>query len=227
MLYLSALMIDGRSHEARRDLADCQAMHRRILSAFPDFPATVAARERFAVLFRVEPLDGGARVLAQSRERPEWARLPQGYLREAALGPKPVDSLYARITARQELLFRLRANPTRRISDRNTTETSRWHGKRVELHREEDQISWLRDKGTRNGFALLDVRTTPGLADLRALESPGKLNGHRDGQRLTFGAVLFEGRLRVTDPAALYQALELGIGSGKAYGFGLLSVASA
>jgi CRISPR system Cascade subunit CasE len=39
--------------------------------------------------------------------------------------------------------------------------------------------------------------------------------------------VLYEGELEVTDTAAFRQALEKGIGSGKAYGFGLLSVAPA
>jgi CRISPR system Cascade subunit CasE len=39
--------------------------------------------------------------------------------------------------------------------------------------------------------------------------------------------VVFEGRLRVTDAEAFRRALAAGIGSGKAFGFGLLSVAPA
>jgi CRISPR system Cascade subunit CasE len=42
---------------------------------------------------------------------------------------------------------------------------------------------------------------------------------------LRFGAVLFEGRLEVTDRELFLTALREGIGSGKAFGFGLLSVA--
>jgi CRISPR system Cascade subunit CasE len=37
--------------------------------------------------------------------------------------------------------------------------------------------------------------------------------------------VQFEGDLEVTDAAAFRAALAQGIGSGKAYGFGLLSIA--
>jgi CRISPR system Cascade subunit CasE len=44
---------------------------------------------------------------------------------------------------------------------------------------------------------------------------------------MTFGDVVFEGRLRVGDAEAFRRALAVGIGSGKAYGFGLLSVARA
>lgn len=44
-------------------------------------------------------------------------------------------------------------------------------------------------------------------------------------QRLTFSSVLFEGELEITDANAFRQTLAQGIGSGKAYGFGLLSIA--
>ena len=47
------------------------------------------------------------------------------------------------------------------------------------------------------------------------------------GHRLTFASVLFEGVLEVTDAERFRQALEQGIGSAKAYGFGLLSIAPA
>ena len=64
------------------------------------------------------------------------------------------------------------------------------------------------------------LRPAPGLVERGvAVGSPAVR------QRLTFGDVLFEGRLRVTDAALFRQTLEHGIGSGKAYGFGLLSVA--
>jgi CRISPR system Cascade subunit CasE len=42
---------------------------------------------------------------------------------------------------------------------------------------------------------------------------------------MSFGSVLFEGELIVTDVKAFREALMQGIGSGKAYGFGLLSIA--
>lgn len=226
MLYLSQLLVDGRCPAARRDLADCHALHQRVLHAFADEPeASGTARARFGVLYRVEPMDGGARLLVQSRERPDWSRLPAGYLRAPALGPKRVDDSYARITAGQELIFRLRANPTRRISDRNPAALEKWRGKRVELRREEDQIGWLRRKGAATGFILLEAHVKPDIADVRTLDAAVRVTGRSEGRELTFGSVVFEGRLRVTDVSAFAQALEEGIGSGKAFGFGLLSIA--
>jgi len=50
-------------------------------------------------------------------------------------------------------------------------------------------------------------------------------NPAKDGARQFHLAVQFDGRLRVTDPGALKEAVRSGIGSAKAYGFGLLSLA--
>ena len=59
--------------------------------------------------------------------------------------------------------------------------------------------------------------------------STGKRTGwrkHRGSrQPVTFEAALFDGRLIITDKDSFLNALRQGIGSGKAYGFGLLSIA--
>ena len=125
-MYLSRLILNGRSREARRDLANCHDLHRTVLRAFPDLPADPAAtgeaRARLGVLFRLESdgRTGAARVLVQSRERPDWSRLPAGYMLETGgLPPNPdckeITEAYAAIRAGDELVFRLRANPTKRL----------------------------------------------------------------------------------------------------------------
>lgn len=233
-LYLSRLRLRLLSREAQYDLANCASMHRRLLMAFPDQEEITRAREHYGVLYRIEPARASVGVLVQSRERPDWSRLPKGYLLRPASEPKRVDSLYAHIAEGQELIFRLRANPTRSISERNTRETERWRGKRVELRREEDQMAWLQRKGEAGGFELLHTRRraeagAPGqdaeVPDVRTTGLAQRVVGRSGERRLTFGSVVFDGRLRVTNPATFRHALEHGIGSGKAFGFGLLSVA--
>ncbi len=102
----------------------------------------------------------------------------------------------------------------------------------MELQDEDAQVDWLIRKAKECGFAMLDVRSVPDVLDLRAA-AEGKLKGWRrttsfssaSPQRLTFGSVVFEGRLRITDADVFRLALARGIGPGKAYGFGLLSIA--
>lgn len=228
-LYLSRLRLTIRNRDVQRDLSDCHAMHRQLLLAFPNLGGVNDARDRFGVLYRLEPdTEPGAPgidILLQSTEQPDWSRLPDGYLREPATPAKRIDPLYAAIAVGQHLLFRLRANPTRRISDRNATQEQRWRGKRVELRREEDQSAWLHRKGEQSGFIPLALRTHPAVPDVRATAIGAHVIGRHPAGRLTLASVTFEGRLRVTDPDAFRQALWQGIGSGKAFGFGLLSIA--
>jgi CRISPR system Cascade subunit CasE len=233
MLYLSKLTLHPRSPQARGDLSDCRALHQRILSAFPDMPEISAACQHYGVLYRVEVLNSGTQVLVQSQAVPDWSRLPSGYLREPATAAKSLDSLYAAIEIGQPLRFRIKANPTRRINDRNEKQPERWRGKRVELRTEKDQCEWLARKAEAAGFTLVTVRaalyssavpTRSEIPDVRATQTAARVTGRREGQRLTFGSVLFEGNLKVTDADAFREALANGIGSGKAFGFGLLSV---
>jgi CRISPR system Cascade subunit CasE len=231
-MYLSKLVLNLRDWQVRRDLADCQELHRTLLRAFPDGAADniAGARARCGLLYRVEVdrLSGTVAVLVQSALEPDWSRLPAGYAARCAW--KPITAAYEAITVGMRLRFRLRANPTRRIARARDAEETRWVGKRVQLFREEDQLAWLARKGQAHGFRLVQVRAVPDRPVSAVQVAPeGVVTGRRTsgGQvhPLTFGSVLFEGELEVTDAATFRAALVHGIGPAKAYGFGLLSVA--
>lgn len=248
-MFLSRLLLNPRSRQVQRDLADCGQMHRAIMTGFPNVEGT-KARHDLAVLYRVEASAcGQVQVLAQSSQEPDWEplRARADYL-QPGVGPNPVVKSIAaalrHIRAGDRLRFRLRANPTRRIGrGNNQLEPERWRGKRVELQRGEDQLTWLKRKGEGGGYRIERVTLAAGapLTSVPQTEtqsvdevvgSPdGRSHGwQRDGvgrQRLTFGAVVFDGVLVVTDADAFREAVRRGIGSGKAYGFGLLSVAPA
>lgn len=239
MLYLSRLLLNLRSRPARADVADVQQLHRTILGAFPAAPDPKTARQHFGILFRAEPVPDqplAARVLVQSTYQPDWSRLVPSYLVPApdARGNPAVrvlDNEYEQIAAGVMLRFRLRANPTKRISTNNVEQKDEtWRGKRVELRDEEAQLKWLERKAEQGGFQLLRVQSNPELADTRVGPQANVVGRRRDGtdkSTITFGAALFEGVLEVHDADQFKHTLIDGIGSGKAYGFGLLSIATA
>lgn len=239
MLYLSRLILSLNTKTVQHDLRDCYKLHQRVLHAFSDAVPGTNGREHFGVLYRVESFERDPwlmRLLVQSAVEPDWSRLPDGYLGEApdARGNpavRLVESEYAQVQAGMPLRFRLRANPTRRISNRNTEQDERWRGKRVELHCEEDQLAWLARKGDQGGFRLIGVQVHPDVLDTRVTteaKTRGRRPAHNGGSpmALRFGSVLFEGHLEVTDRATFLETLRTGIGSGKSFGFGLLSIAS-
>lgn len=238
-MYLSRLILDPRSRDVHRDLSNVQDMHRTIMSAFPDTGRYGEARSRLGVLYRLETARSGLiTLLVQSHHAPDWSALPLRYL--ADLGGelenpavKMVDGAYSYIHRGDCLVFRLRANPTRKIETKTGPDGRRRHGRRVELIGEEKQVQWLRRKGEQAGFAILSVSPKPHVPNVRSIPED-RLVGRRqardsDGAStqespLIMRTVLFEGVLQVTDEARFRQALEGGIGPGKAYGCGMLSV---
>lgn len=233
-MYLSLLILNPRCRTVRRDMGNCRDMHRTILSAFPPkTESTGQARLEFGILYRVETDARNSRIqlLVQSQLQPDWSNLPKDYLAEdfAILdnpAMKRVDHSYQSLMLGQRLRFRLHANPTRRISPKCTSERSGGEGKRVEIYQPEMQIEWLARKGLQHGFRLISLHANPATLNLVA-RPEGKLVGRRIPAQppMKFGSVTFEGVLEVADLEKFAEALAKGIGSGKAYGFGLLSIA--
>jgi CRISPR system Cascade subunit CasE len=202
-MILSRLVLNERHRAVYHDLGNVHAMHQRIMQGFPD-ESHDQARSEWNVLFRVEP---EARIiLVQSDLLPDWSRLPEGYLEVAET--KAIASLLSGLTLGQVLRFRLKANPTKR--DKST-------GKRIGLRRPEEQESWLHRQSTRGGFEVLELR----------VGSTGGVTGRQKDKpsSIQIETALFEGLLRIMEPEALREMLRKGIGRGRAYGCGLLSVA--
>ncbi len=183
-------------------------------------------------LFRIDPQPGGrAVILVHSAVRPDWEYAFQNarHLLIAPAEVKPSDHSFQK---GQRLRFRLVANPTKKIgtiskSERQSCtreeliEKKGRHGKRVPV-RNDQFLDWLADWCIRpdepSGFSINKGSTViqPGYIYVNK-------GGNGEGHRLR--SVRYEGILEVTDPDKFRSTLLRGIGPGKAFGFGLLSVA--
>jgi CRISPR system Cascade subunit CasE len=203
-MYLSKLVLNERDRSVHRDLSNAHALHQRIMQAFPD-EQRHNPRADWAVLFRQEP-DSGI-VLVQSTIPPDWAYLPPGYLTQPA-NATPVDLDRSRLDPGRVLQFRLKANPSKR--DKQTR-------KLIGLFHSADQLAWLERQGTQHGFQLLsaDAIPTPNVF--------GRKGSSQAPIRLL--TVMYQGVLQISDPTLFRQALQQGIGRGRSYGCGLLSIA--
>jgi CRISPR system Cascade subunit CasE len=214
-MYLSRLILNPRSRRVQSEIADRYQLHRSIMGAFPDDLG--ADEER--VLFRLDQdtRSGDLTLLVQSWTLPDWSWLAEpnasDYLRPVSVPNPALKEFQLDLASGQTLAFRLRGNPTarRRLPDGSK--------KRVGLQREEEQLEWLERKAERNGFRIRSVRTS------HQAKAYGQIYQNGDKHRLTFFSVQFDGLLRVEDAEQLEEAVRSGIGSGKAFGFGLLSLA--
>lgn len=198
-------------------------------------------------LYRIDFLPGGrAMILVLSHEKPNWdyafGLFPgqvdsqtgspvgnAGYLL-AALPDEP-RALRVSLKLGEKFRFRLTANPTQKtgtilkserlaMKERGMKDPKR-HGRRVPV-RPEDYAQWLVARSEAHGFRLVEpfedtLRTEAGYVYVNKTHDSAK------GQRLK--SVTYEGLLEITGPDRFREALRSGIGPGKAFGFGLLSIA--
>lgn len=204
-MYLSQIMFNSWSLEATRAIADPDLMHKLIWKALPpDLKrAKAAGAQGGRLLYRLENHRSEVYALVLSDIQPDWASLGDSDI-ISSFRSKPFK---ADLPSGTLLRFRLRANPTRKTKDQQR------HPIRVGLYQEELQLQWLGRKAESGGFVIKEARVSE------------KGDQQSKGRKLTHHAVTFDGILQVADSEAFLQTLYRGIGSAKAFGFGLLSVA--
>lgn len=222
-MYLSRLILNPRSRQVRSELARPYAMHRTLLSAFPQGKVHVERTEEDAIglLYRIDEdaRSGALHLLVQSQQAPQWDYLAEReYLLPVADNPA-TRAVNLQLQPGQVLAFRLRANPTKRLSAGTGNK-----GKRVGIYKEEDQAAWLQRKGSQHGFRLLQIQVSRNELVKQGEAIPAAQGRAHD---LKLFSVQFDGILQVVDAECFVQAIGAGIGSGKAFGCGLLSVARA
>lgn len=224
MTVFSRFLINPQRRGARKLLSSPQAMHAAVLSAFP--PGTAGDGR---ILWRLDVQHPEYRLYVLSPGEPDLTHLVE----QAGWATRTWDTtdyapLLERVTTGQEWGFRLHANPVKSIHQPGR------RGKTVPHVTEEQQIAWLTGRAPRHGFEVRRVPSPGSEADVpdvrvtrRADLSFGKRDGTGPGRRqVTIRQAQFDGTLRVTDAELLRTAMLRGIGRGKAYGCGLLTLRS-
>jgi CRISPR system Cascade subunit CasE len=202
--HLTQVVLDFAT-AARRRLCDCYDWHQAVWKAFPGRDG-----DRRDFLTRLDQQRDGFRLMIVSPiepTRPDWCP-PESWQ------SKPIPDTYF---SRRRYAFQLCANPTKKITKLGADGSPTKNGKRVPLHTREEFIGWIRRKGDQGGF-LVD-------SDSLRTFSRGREYFEKQGMRGMHSAVEFQGVLSVTDPAKFHEIFTRGIGSAKAFGFGLLVIA--
>jgi len=202
-LYLSRIKLDVTNRNTLRALNAPSRFHGAIESAFPG--------ERKRRLWRLDNVNGALYLLLLSEDQPHFQSIAVQFCSsENDCEIKCYDSLLKRIENGTVWRFRLVANPTysKKKDDARGV---------VHAHITTDyQAQWLTKKSERCGFRLAEFQVT---------ESKWQQFYKAGGKRpVTLITAAYEGILEVTDAAKFREALREGIGRGKAYGMGLLTV---
>lgn len=210
-MILTRTFLNPRRREARKVITSPQAMHAALLSGFP--PNVDPGR----VLWRMDGDNNAqATVWMVSAETPDLTHLEEqaGWPSRSTTRSVGYDGLLDALDKGQTWAFRLTANPTHRGKRNGRTQ--------VFAHVTADQQTrWLMHRQGRLGVSL----QSPDGQPMFAMEGRDIKQFRRSDSLVTLGVATFGGILKVVDPALLRVALTAGIGRGKAYGCGLLTLA--
>ena len=246
MMFLSHLLINtgenpDRPRPGRLWLRNIYHVHQRLSMAFPSRelkdrdpvflqPYDPEAFEPPRFLFRIDRgIHGQAMrtmILVQSEDEPDW-----DYAFQNAPGllaaPPQTHACDWNWREADRCRFRLLANPTKKTGtlpkEQRKSKVPGRHGRRVPIYDREAQVEWLLRNGER-GFAVDPDSLQISVGCFKQGRKIEFADTDTKEHNLKFAAVQFDGILSVTDRTKFEAALKKGIGSGKGFGFGLLSV---
>lgn len=240
-MFFSRLNLNLRCPNVLADLIEPYSMHRTIYSLFPTGQAENGGRLLYRCDFHREI--GASILYILSQQKPAWEKLDENYLLPSSRISNPQCAFYAPVAHHGSLWrFSLRANPTYKSTTQSVA-GSRGKGRRLALRCEvcpawegTDKVGrcqslqrhrggsckqlylwWLGRKGQSGGFRL---HKTDLLWEGLVVGKPAT----EVNQPFSMLAVRYEGILEVINPQQFADIIRRGIGSGKGFGFGLLTI---
>ena len=205
-MYLSRIEVDLKSRGAMRAMDNPEILHGMIESCFSE--------DHERTLWRMDTLNEKKYLLLLSREKPDLIPLDRQIgMPGSSLETKDYQPLLDRIKAGSIWHFRLVANPVKSVM-----EPGEKRGSLKAITIASQQREWLERQSGKHGFLL-----APKMYDV--VQSEWR-NFRNKGRNVSILSVSFEGILTVSDEAAFLKMMQNGLGRGKAYGMGLMTVVS-
>lgn len=224
-MFLSHMHLNPGRRGTARLLASPQRMHAAVLLGFPGLDTT---SER--ILWRIDqPTPHDVNLLVASPREPDFTHIIEqaGWptSAESTWRSRPYQPFLDRLSASQCWAFRVRVNPVVRKRDPE-------RGKRIMTIPHltvAQQEQWLLERAERLGVSFVI-----GSGDEPCLKLTHRSTGTFErraaapaaGREVTIASAQLEGLLQVVDPDLFRSALTKGIGRAKAYGCGLMTLAT-
>ena len=203
-MYLSRVMLDEKRRTTMIALANPSMFHVAICCAFEG--------PRPSVLWRIDSLSGKRYLLILSVDKPDLITIINQFGTGDEAEIKNYDKLLESIEKGKKYQFFFKGNPTYYRSQKGKKRG------RVCAHATiEYQKKWLVEQGSKNGFEVNDI-----MFDIK--ESHWYTFRKRGSRTVSILSICYEGVLKVTNEDLFRSSLINGIGRGKAYGVGLMTI---
>ena len=198
-MYLSKLMLNIDHPSVRQALRNCQDMHKNLMQAF------CGTREEAGMLYRLEKKANAYEIYVLSKQQPDWEKTYENGYR--CIGVKDISALKELCHEGSDFRFVLRACPAKKVQGESK------NSRRVFLTSEQERTEWLNRQAKKYGFKLLELHETV-MRDSVA--------GSKGADRICYRSVDFSGVICIEESASFWESFCCGIGSGKAYGLGMM-----
>lgn len=216
-MFMSKVLLDQDNIEKISDLTHLGAYHNWVESSFPE-EYTKHPNRRLRHLWRMDEDSAGRKyLLVVSQNYPDITGLEKYGIKGSAQ-VKEYDDFLSSIDNGDSMQFRLVTNPRYK---------SRGH-KRVERVAK-DQINWLLKRSEKNGFEIYKDPKKHGKPVVSVNKQEWLPYFHDikgEIHKMDLLLVTFDGILIVKNAEKFRKMLTTGLGSEKAYGSGLMTVAS-
>ena len=206
-MYLSRVALDVHKRSTMTALANPQQFHGAVEQAF--------AGERRRRLWRLDQLGDRLYLLLLSEDTPDLRHMVEQFGTGEIPETKDYTPLLERIGPGTIWRFRLTANPTKSVPDPKDPVK---RGKICAHVTTEYQEKWLLERGEKCGYRLIPDGFAVTQCQWRRFQK-----GHK-GRPVSLLSVTYEGVLEVTEAEKFQRVLTEGMGRGKAYGLGLMTV---
>lgn len=200
-MFLSKVEMDLSSLRVRSALQDCQKMHRMITGFFG------TSREAGNILYRCRLKGTSVQLYIYSSVPMDRTCIIPGV---HIVGEKDVTNWLDNMCNGDTFDFQVLAFPAKKIAIEGAKNSRR----RV-LRDPDERMNWLIRKGKQGGFQII-----------HATESAGRriygVHSSERGGRMFIDSYCYSGRLLIIDADAFRGVVSQGIGSGRAYGLGML-----
>lgn len=203
-MYMTRLHLDPYVRKVILGLENPNLFHGAIEKARPG--------KRTRILWRIDKVNGQYYLLILSEQPLETRQLEDQFgMAEEQAQVKKYDEIFRYVTPKSRWRFRLCANPVKWLPSDGRGQVAahvspKW------------QMSWLKEQAAKRGFAIDESAT-------QVTGSRWVSFRKKDGQHISLKQVSFEGILTVEDSENFCNALRAGVGRGKAYGMGMLTIA--
>lgn len=212
-MYLSRVEIDIQNRQKIRELSHLGAYHNWVETCFPD---EFKHGERSRKLWRIDHLSNRQYLLLVSSQKPDLTCLER-YGVPGTASSKNYDNYIRTLRNGMYVRFRATLNPVQSIPSPISTGCVRERGRVVPHVTVAQQMKFFQDRADSNGFQIE-------LDDFRIVERSHLPLKRKGNKTIRMSIVSYEGKLKINDVTRFRKALCEGIGRGKSYGCGMLTV---